>query len=420
MPQPIAQRQPQPSTAASFTEPATLHEFNARLRAFQLPGPLSPAEHRLLLERQPRDRVLRALIEIHNNGGGTNAARFLDRVIRNVQAEVAGGDGPRSDQCTFAEPTTLGQVNAFLTRFQIVRPLRPPEMDLLIEQVGRTELVAALRDIHAGAPDADAARDLLTHEANTAIVRVKRGDTAHRNAPLDDLPPESSDDHGFHGVSSPSPTQAPVREVRRPESASQPMSSRQEDRSLRSGSPQSPRPVMNTSRQHALQARAYGKRAALCVEASDGTKGPTLMVEMAPAVEGRDREYDWKNGKMRFQLTRKELLECLAILYDWAPSVEFANHGETKVKSLTLSNQDGGKLYIKLQDKGRPMLVIPVTEKDALAELAGLALAQTLKAFHGFTASDLLAFVRQRVAPHIKPAPAQGQASQQPRSGAGR
>lgn len=390
------QNAPTPSAQAGFKVPAKLSELNSILAADGLPSPLSATAYRMLLERLPHATLIRGLMAVYNGGQSRkNATAYLTKALNDVLAAEASGERPVCDADRFVEPRTLGAFRAMFAKHNLAQDLSKAQMDILLQSVGRAELVAALRAVHNGESDRQAAFDMLSREAATAAVRIERGDVAHsRSNPADDLPPDSSEDAGFDGLhrapAAPTPARAPSRVPATPVPARHDRSNAAADDHA-ANHPQRP------------QARAYGKRAALCVEATDdGTQGPTLMVEMAPST-GKEREYDWKGGKMRFQLMQKELLEVIAVLFEYAPGAEFANHGDTRVKSLTLQNQEGGRLYVKLSDKEKPMLVIPVTEKDMLAKFAGLAVAQALKVFPGHTDATLLSFVRQRVAPSIKP-----------------
>lgn len=417
-------RAPQ-QTNNPFVEPATLGQFNDRLKSFGLATALSPPAYRLLLERHAKADILRALIGLHNGGSHAHGAlAYLTRIVREVHDAVSAGSVPRSDAAEFVEPATLGAANALLTRHELARrPLAKAEFDLLIQSMGRSDLVTALRAVHDGGGAAEDAANAIRHQIETAMVRAARGETAtQQRPPEDDLPPASGGDVGFGGTSTHATAtrQAPAR------AGGDTASTQGHPRGNQRPAPAAQRHQTSQPRQQddvgrafpdRVQARAYGRNAALCVEATDDSRqGSTLMIEMAPST-GREKEYDWKNGKIRFQLMHKELLEIIAVLYAFAPGVEFKNHGETKVKSLSLENQDdGGKVYIKLVDKDRPMLVLPVTEKDTLATFTGLALGQALKAFPGFGAGDLLMFIRQRVAPHMTAPP---QRNNGPRSNRG-
>ncbi|AGG89006.1 hypothetical protein [Rhodanobacter denitrificans] len=385
---PNAHAQARDPSVAGFVAPRSLADFNERLHAHALPGPLTPEEHKRLVEQFDRADVIRALTSLHNRARNSDGARaFLLRSINQVrQAPTAAAPAP------FAEPKNLGEFNAQLEATRLHRPLAVAEMDVLLQQVGRTDLIAALRDVHQGGPARAEAETMLRRVLADAVVRAARGQL--RPSAASELPPISDDDDGFAG------TDAPARAPAPPAAPAERPQHRPPAPAARASTPSPQTADANHDRP---QARAYGKRAALCVEPSDsGSQGPTLMVEMAAAVPDKEKTYDWKHSKIRFQLMRKELLYLLAVLYGWAGAAEFKNHGESKVKSLSLENQDGGKLFMKMSDKGAPMLVLPVTEVDALADFTVLALQQACKTFHQFGPTELLAFVRQRVAPGMR------------------
>ncbi|MEY2117228.1 hypothetical protein [Rhodanobacter sp. FW106-PBR-R2A-1-13] len=391
-----AHAQASPS-AGAFVEPGTLAEFNDRLKAHRLPGPLAPREHTLLVQKYDRADLVRALISLHNGARNSSGARaFLEKAISTVRASIANGGSTQSEQAVFVEPKNLGEFNARLMATDLHRALTGAELDALVQQVGRTDLVAALRDVHAHGEALPQAETWLRRVIAEAVVRVARGAGANRPSAESEMPPIADDDHGFHGTDRP-----PAPRTSPPAAAG----TRRAPASERHSAPE--RAEGSSQRHDRPQARAYGKRAALCVEPSDdGSQGATLMVEMAAAIPNREKSYDWKTGKIRFQLMRKELLCLIAVLYGWASSVEFNNHGESKVKSLSLENQDGGKLYVKLTDKGAPMLVLPVTEVDSQADFTVLALQQACKCFHNWGPAELLLFVRERVAPNMRGKPA--------------
>lgn len=93
------------------------------------------------------------------------------------------------------------------------------------------------------------------------------------------------------------------------------------------------------------QAKAHGGRAALTFAADHSTRDlPTVVVEAALIVPGRDRVYDWQN-KLRFQLTSHELQLVSALLLGKLGELHFSNHGERNDKWLSITRQDDPGRY---------------------------------------------------------------------------
>lgn len=124
-----------------------------------------------------------------------------------------------------------------------------------------------------------------------------------------------------------------------------------------------------------LSVHVYGGKAALCFEA-DETRGnpargipgvPTVALDAAPAVG--EREYDWKNRKIRIQMTRLELPQVLAVLIGASPGCEFKNHGPENNKGFSIENQ-GDKFFVRVFGPGEVRAVpIPVEYAYAVASL---------------------------------------------------
>lgn len=413
-----ANANPRPSAPAhnssAFVEPQNLAQFNALIVDFGVGSALTRSEFLLLRERVPRVDLTRGLIAVH--GGGQNRQRatdYLQRCLQTARNLVASGvlaeaDKPSMNQgVPFAEPTTLASVNDFLATHQLELTLIKPELDTLLRDTGRVALMKALKSVHDNGPDRPVAEATLKAAINSAKVLVARGEgTRPAQSAAAELPPETGGDAGFEGVST-SREQRPrgqfggqSRHETPRQAAPAPSADQEATDSQHANTHQES--SRGSERDERPQARAYGGRAGLCIEAIDSRRGdPTLRVEMAPANPNVQKVYLWPK-KVVFDLMRKELLEFIAVLHGWAPGAHFKNHGPTKVKWLKIENQNN-KVYVSMADKDVPLLGIPISEVDTLADMLALAIRQACKTFHDIAPADLLRFIQQRVAPHIAP-----------------
>jgi hypothetical protein len=368
-------------TPGPFIEPHTKGEFNSCLTRFGLP-PLTGEAFRLLLERHDRAELIRSLIFIHNGGrNGLNAREFLAKKIRDVATLLESGVRPApipirpppserareksgSGEPAFVPPESLDAFNAVVRIYQLGPRLDQSSLDLLFQQQGHDQVMAWLKAIHTNAPGRQAVEGVMRAAVEAvAPASTRAGRSGSRLS------------RAYSSASQSAPTS------RAPESA------RERTACV------TPHPQGNH------QARAYGRKAAFCAEAGlDRDDQPALYVEMAPADENREHAYVWEQ-KCRFMLMRKELPMLLAVLYGWAPGVTFKNHGASKAKQLTVENQEGGKLFVKLCDKDVPLMVLPITEWDSQLDLITLTTNLTVQAFKATSPAEVLRFVQTRVAP---------------------
>jgi len=416
------QRQEAPAQAGGFVEPQNLAQFNTLLVDYRVGTALTPSEFLLLKEQVQRVELARALIAIH--GGGQNRQRATDflksrlktaRDLFQSGVRAAADKPPAAHGVPFVEPNTLAAVNDFLAGHRLDLSLTKPELDTLLRDTGRVALMTALKTIHNDGPERPVAEATLKAAIHSAKVLVARGEsTPPGHSAASELPPESGGDAGYEGVPhsrgngsrsndrgtrsqshQPSHGAAPSQRARVDEDNGY---ANHDDQHANS-SQDNPR---SDERDNRPQARAYGGRAALCIEALDSRQGhPTLRVEMAPANPDAQKAYVWTK-KIVFDMMRKELLEFIAVLHGWAPGAHFKNHGPTKGKWLKIENQQN-KLYMSMADKDVPLVGIPISEVDTLGDMLALAIRQASKTFHDIPPSDLLRFIQQRVAPYISP-----------------
>jgi hypothetical protein len=100
--------------------------------------------------------------------------------------------------------------------------------------------------------------------------------------------------------------------------------------------------------------------AALCFEADIAKSGfKTIAIDGAKASGSN---FDWAN-KTRIQLTKGEIPAVLAVLIGASQFCEFKNHGPSNNKGFSVERQ-GAKLYIKMFEKGKPLIGVPVHPQD--------------------------------------------------------
>lgn len=405
------------ATPGPFTLPTSLAEFNERLRAYKVALPLSQAEYSQLRSAVARPRLVNALRALHQGGTNrSNGLTFMTREIEIARAHVASGapaDLPPA--ALFQPPKTLADFNDCLALVDGTLSVTPEVHADLVEHVGRSVLLERLRCTIEGDPGAEEATQLLRASIAESNVRLARrrqdaNQSSPRSAPADDLPSADERDDGFTGTHAPAGQQEPGRFVghqnapSRDRPSATPPSTRDRGRSSES----THHPVANGApAKDKPKARAYALKAALCLEPTRSTHDTaTVCVEMAPAIAGSERSYDWSK-KVRFHLMPKELLQFLAVAYRFAPGVRFANHGPTKKKWLMIENQPG-KMYVSMGDADTDIMGVPVTEPDVIAGMTSLVLNATREAFFGLCGTELLTLLKQVVAPDIKPLQKQG------------
>ena len=139
--------------------------------------------------------------------------------------------------------------------------------------------------------------------------------------------------------------------------------------------PAPPHPPATTAPPDRVQCRVYGGKAALCIEPDETRQGePTLRIEAARATA--PRKYDWRQ-KLSLQLTREELPVIAATVLGFLTHCEYKNHGPNQDKGLEIVHQ-GTHLYVRLFQKDRGVVAVPVTAADSYA-LGALCLRQLRK-----------------------------------------
>lgn len=106
----------------------------------------------------------------------------------------------------------------------------------------------------------------------------------------------------------------------------------------------------------------YGGRGALAFEPCKSRAG-RLALSVDAAVSTGVRQYNWRQ-KIVVQLTEKEMLLLYAVLRGYLTHFEATAHGEANDKSFRIENQ-GHKFFVKVAQKGRPMVALPVEPPDA-------------------------------------------------------
>jgi len=107
----------------------------------------------------------------------------------------------------------------------------------------------------------------------------------------------------------------------------------------------------------------YGAKAALALEPTTSRSGAlALTVDAAVGTLGK---YDWRN-KIIVQLAKDEMYLLYAVLRGFLVRFEANAHGQSNDKSFSIENQ-GSKFFVKVVQKGRSIVAIPVELPDALA-----------------------------------------------------
>ena len=144
---------------------------------------------------------------------------------------------------------------------------------------------------------------------------------------------------------------------------------------LPASGPAPPHPPATTAPPDRVQCRVYGGKAALCIDPDETRQGePTLRIEAARATA--PRKYDW-GQKLSLQLTREELPVIAATVLGLLPRCAYNNHGPNQDKGLEIVHQ-GTHLYVRLFQKERGVVAVPVTAADSYA-LGALCLRQLRK-----------------------------------------
>ena len=90
------------------------------------------------------------------------------------------------------------------------------------------------------------------------------------------------------------------------------------------------------------------------------------------------------------------------MLYGFAPGAQFSNHGQSKVKWMSLENQEKS-IYMRAGDKDVPILVIPVSSPNSIMQIANIAMLVARKRYRALTGDDIRLLVKNQVAQRAKP-----------------
>lgn len=103
----------------------------------------------------------------------------------------------------------------------------------------------------------------------------------------------------------------------------------------------------------------YGTKAAVVFEYAKTRDGRSCLQVEAAGREDRSKGFDW-NSKIVLQLSDTESLQVLAVLRNWKPSLDVANHGAQRDKRMTLSKQAKGGGYLVSVRQGTTARVVPM------------------------------------------------------------
>jgi hypothetical protein len=117
-------------------------------------------------------------------------------------------------------------------------------------------------------------------------------------------------------------------------------------------------------RQIALKTtHVYAAKAAVTFEYAQSRDARSCMQIEAAGREDRSQLFNWQK-KIIIQLSDAELMQVLAVLRNWMPSVEFSNHGAGRDKRLTLTRQSQGG-YLASVRQGTVARVVPIPTFEA-------------------------------------------------------
>lgn len=154
---------------------------------------------------------------------------------------------------------------------------------------------------------------------------------------------------------------------------------------------QAPRPRGDSAPgQERAKFHVYGGKAALCFE-EDTTRGGVPTIALDAAISVGPKTYDWKK-KVRIQMTRAELPVVAAVLLGKRQSCEFKSHGEDKSKGFSMERQAGGKIFVKVFEKGQGVKAVPIEAPDVFY-VASIFLLQIRRSAPWLDATSTIALV---------------------------
>lgn len=319
---------------------------------------------------------------------------------------------PSTNVLPFRTPTHLGEFNEQLHAIQLPRLNGEPALRALLAHANKDLLVRSLFAASStGHRDAPRCRSFLlnaVNAANQSVAQSAQPATPERNeAPRQSQRPNqqrNSDESGARQSEARGPSHGGGD--RRPN----PNRGREPDQ----GRGNQSRPPQNGSgrrdREYAQQAKAFGGKAALCVEADAARfrDTPTVRFELALAVA--EKEYDWGN-KLSIQVTRTELPNVCAVFLGMLPRYEMKNHGPDSSKWLSMEHQ-GAVIFVKGGAKDAGIRALPIGAGDA-TYIAALMLTQLQAALGGLAMPGVLMIVRNVAAAMTAEGAARGQGGQQ-------
>lgn len=107
----------------------------------------------------------------------------------------------------------------------------------------------------------------------------------------------------------------------------------------------------------------YGTKAAVTFERAQTRDGRSCLQVEAAGRDDRSHGFNWSQ-KIILQLTDVEAVQVLAVLRNWLPSVELANHGPARDKRLTLTKQTKGGYLVSVR-QGTSARVVPLPTFEA-------------------------------------------------------
>jgi hypothetical protein len=377
------------------------------------------------------------------------AIQFMRAIIEKARVAIAGGAAvPASPWPDLSSKTvelsSLRDVNATLKSIGLPS-LRPEHVEPLLRNYGRTEILRLMNLAVAGGETGDHAtmtlRSMVSETMSAAAgngsasaatqptAQVRTLPVAARSA-ADEIPAEVDGERGddAHGARSQPASRGQAQNASRSDAGEHAHAIARRDPSSheRRATAQTADGRADTSARSAqdrVQCKAYGSRAAITVETDETEAGiPTVRFEFAPVLGNGDsnhsddgsadkpsKAYDWSK-KLIIQLTADEVPQLLAVLYGFAPGAQFSNHGQSKVKWMSLENQEKS-IYMRAGDKDVPILVIPVSSPNSIMQIANIAMLVARKRYSALTGDDIRLLVKNQVAQRTKPV-------QQNRSGA--
>lgn len=288
----------------------------------------------------------------------------------------------------YKDPTTIGEINARLIDLGIQKRLTPVSLEHLFagatteNTAGRQRVMHALRlAANANTPGSLNAVSFLTKQVESAVTKARETDRS----------PVAS-----RAQSQPDNVTPFDRNARQPIAAvdDDVANAPDEDEAPSRGARQS----TNGQEQESvvrMQVKAFGRKAAFCAESDVTRRGvPTVRFELATAIG--EKQFDWTN-KLAIQLTQDEIIEAAAVLFGFAPQVEFKNHGD-QGKWLSIENQ-GNTMCIRggATQQANSLRLVPIGIGRTTA-LAALLVAQLDKSLFGAGSNGTLLALLGRVA----------------------